>query len=93
MRAVGLWQRAACANPVVIERRVWSSRAVLKQTEKELQKCQQEIDEFETKVDGMSSALKKKHEDEKSTNATLKTLQKKMAKLQKKNDEVSIVYV
>lgn len=63
---------------------------MLKQTEKELQKCQQEIDEFETKVEGMSNLLKKKNEDEKSANATLKIMQKKMEKLRKKNDEVSI---
>lgn len=62
--------------------------AVLKQTEKELQKCQQEIDEFENKVEEMSNLLKKKNEDEKSTNITLKIYQKKMEKLLKQNDEV-----
>jgi len=61
---------------------------VLKQTEKELQKCQQEIDEYETRVEGMSNLLKKKNEDEKSMIMTLKLLQKKIEKLQKQNDEV-----
>ncbi|XP_060873661.1 cilia- and flagella-associated protein 58-like [Metopolophium dirhodum] len=60
---------------------------VLKQTEKELQKCQQEIDEYETRVEGMSNLLKKKNEDEKSMIMTLKLLQKKIEKLQKQNDE------
>ncbi|XP_022182127.1 cilia- and flagella-associated protein 58-like [Myzus persicae] len=60
---------------------------VLKQTEKELQKCQQEIDEYETRVEGMSNVLKKKNEDEKSMIMTLKLLQKKIEKLQKQNDE------
>lgn len=62
---------------------------MLRRTEKELQKCQQEIDEFETKVEEMSNLLKKKNEDEKSMTATLKILQKKIEKLQKQNDEVS----
>lgn len=61
----------------------------LKQTEKELQKCQQEIDEFESKVEDMSNLLKKKNEDEKSMAITLKVLQKKIQNLQKHNDEVS----
>lgn len=63
--------------------------AVLKQTEKELQKCQQEIDEFETKVEELSNLLKKKNEDEKSMSVTLSVFQKKIEKLQKQNDEVS----
>lgn len=63
-------------------------RTVLKQTEKELQKCQQEMDEFENKVEEMSNLLKKKNEDEKSMVITLKTYQKKIEKLLKQNDEV-----
>lgn len=62
--------------------------AVLKQTEKELQKRQQEIDEYETKMEGMLNVLKKKNADEKSMTTTLKLLQKKIEKLQKQNDEV-----
>jgi len=67
--------------------------AVLKQTEKELQKCQQEIDEFETRVEEMSNSLRKKNDDEKSTAAALRALQKKVEKLQKQNDEVSTVKI
>jgi len=62
--------------------------AVLKKTEKELQKRQQEIDEYETRVERMSNVLKKKNEDEKSMIMTLKLLQKKVENLQKQNDEV-----
>lgn len=67
--------------------------AVLKQTEKELQKCQQEIDEYETRVEEMSNSLRKKNDDEKSTAAALKASQKKVEKLQKQNDEVSVIKI
>lgn len=40
----------------------------------------------------MSNLLKKKNEDEKSMTVMLKTLQKKIEKLQKYNDEVSKIF-
>lgn len=62
---------------------------MLKQSEKEIQKYQQEIDELETKIEDMSNSLKKKNEEEKSMNVTLNISRKKLEKLQKQNDEVS----
>lgn len=74
---------------IIIDRLIFLGAAVLKQTEKELQKCQQEIDEYKIKVEETYNLLKKKNEDEKSMTTTLKVLQKKLEKLQKQNNEVS----
>ncbi|XP_050424548.1 cilia- and flagella-associated protein 58-like [Adelges cooleyi] len=61
----------------------------LKQTEKELQKCQQEIDEFENKIQEMTTTLIKKNDNEKSTCTTLRALQMKVEKLHKQNNQAN----